>query len=123
VKTTEVNRDELLEVLKENREKHIAEYKSARKIWLKKAIKELRKVAKRAEQTKTLNNKSFMPLGELPKPISYVHSYDTMIARLEAEVKPTVELDDREFQSYWLDNWDWSGQFVGTTSLYGVGAP
>ena len=118
MKTTTVRTAELLEVLKENREKHIAEYKSARKIWLKKAIKELRKVADRAEKSKSLNSKSFNPLMELPKPVSYAKSYDTMIARLEAEVEETVELDDREFQAYWLDEWDWHGTFVGTTSLY-----
>lgn len=118
MKLTKVNTQELLEKQKENRVKHVAEYKKARKTWLKKAIKELRKVADRAEKTKTLNSKSFMPLAELPKPVSYAKSYDTMIARLEAEVEPTVELDEREFQAYWLDQWDWSPGFVGTTSLY-----
>lgn len=118
MKPTTVSTDELLEKLKANREKHIAEYKSARKIWLKQAIKELRKVADRAEKTKTLNNKSFSPLRSLPKPVSYAHSYDVMIARLEAEVNDQVELDERDFNAYWLDNWDWSGAFVGTTSLY-----
>lgn len=118
MKTTTVKTGDLLDVLLANRVKHIAEYKKARKIWLKEAIKRLRKVADKAEKDKRLNSASFMPLSDLPKPVSYAHSYDTMIARLEAEVNDTVELDDREFQSYWLDNWDWSGQFVGTTSLY-----
>ena len=118
MKTTTVSTSELLEKLQENRVKHITEYKKARKTWLKKAIKELRKVADKAEKTKSLNSKSFMPLAELPKPVSYAKSYDIMIARLNAEVNDQVELDDREFQSYWMDQWDWSGQFVGTTSLY-----
>ena len=41
-----------------------------------------------------------------------------MLSRLEAEVNDTVELDDREFASYWDDDWEWHGAFVGTTSLY-----
>lgn len=118
MKTTKVNTTDLLEKLRENRAKHVEEYRKARKTWLKKAIRQLRKVADRAEKDKRLNNASFNPLFNLPKPVSYAKSYDTMIARLEAEVEPTVELDEREFNSYWLDNWDWSGQFVGTTSLY-----
>ena len=71
MKTTTVSTSELLEKLQENRVKHITEYKKARKTWLKKAIKELRKVANKAEKSKSLNSKSFMPLAELPKPISY----------------------------------------------------
>jgi uncharacterized protein YigA (DUF484 family) len=118
VKTTEVSVAELLTKLQENREKHLAEYESARKIWLKKAIKELERVARKAKKTGKLNNRSFMPLAELPKPVSYVKSYDRMISRLEAEVNETVELDEREFASYWDDEWDWHGQFVGTTSIY-----
>lgn len=118
MKPTTVNTSELLEVLQENRKKHISEYKKARKTWLKQAVKQLRKVADKAEQDKKLNNDSFAPLQSLPKPVSYVRSYDVMIARLEAEVNERVELDERDFNAYWLDNWDWSGQFVGTTSLY-----
>ncbi len=118
MKPTTVRTATLLEKLRENRATHVTEYKKARKTWLKKAVKELRKVADRAEETKKLNGQSFSPLRELPKPISYVHSYDVMIARLEAEVNDTVDLDERDFNAYWLDNWDWSGAFVGTTSLY-----
>lgn len=118
MKTTTVRTTELLDVLQVNRKKHVAEFKKAKKTWLRKAIKELRKVADKAEKDQRLNDKSFNPLMSLPKPTSYARSYDVMIARLEAEVEDTVELDDREFQSYWLDQWDWSHQFVGTTSLY-----
>lgn len=118
MKPTTVTTDELIEKLKENRAKHEKEFKKARKIWLKRAIKQLRKIADRAEQGQRLTTESFNPLGKYPKPISYLESYDVMISRLEAEVGDTVELDDREFRSYWLDEWDWKGQFIGTTSLY-----
>ncbi len=118
MKPTTVSTSELLEKLQENRAKHVSEYKKARKAWLKKAIKELRRVADRAEKEKKLNNQSFNPLMKLPKPVSYARSYDVMIARLNAEVNDQVELDERDFNAYWLDNWEWSGAFVGTTSLY-----
>jgi len=118
VKPTEVKTTDLLDKLQENRTKHIKEYKKARRTWLKKAIRELRKVADRAEKDQKLNYQSFSPLNKLPKPTSYAKSYDVMIARLEAEVNDTVQLDERDFNAYWLDNWEWSGAFVGTTSLY-----
>ena len=118
MKPTKVRTIDLLLKLRENRTKHVEEYKKARKTWLKKAIKQLREVADQAEKDKKLNNDSFSPLRSLPKPTSYAKSYDVMIARLEAEVDDTVELDERDFNAYWLDNWDWSGAFVGTTSLY-----
>lgn len=113
-----MNRLDLIKKLKANRKKHKAEFISAKKKWIKKAVKELRKVADRAEKTNSLKAEAFQPLANLPKPSSYVESYNTAIARLEWDVRDTVELDEREFQSWVLDKWQWSGAFVGTTSLY-----
>jgi hypothetical protein len=114
---TKVNRTDLLEKLKENRDKHKKEYLSARKKWRKKATKALKKAYEKAEESKGEQIDEY-PLSGLPKPTHYLKSYDVMIARLTAEVEPTVELSDRDFQAYWMDEWTWTQQFVAATSLY-----
>jgi len=115
VETTKIKTADLLTTVQENRDKHKTEFEKALKKWRKTATKALRKAADKAEKDGDINQD---PLGGLPKPVHYLKSYDTVIRRLQMEVEKTVELDDREFQSWVLDQWQWSGAFVGTTSLY-----
>lgn len=113
---TKIKKSDLLEVLQENRAKHEKDYKSARKEWKKRCTKALRKALKRAESEKKVITLSLF--DNLPRPRSYIKEYDRVIRRLEMEVDDVVELDAREFQSWVLDEWNWHGEFVGTTSLY-----
>lgn len=112
---TKVKKSDLLETLRNNRAAHEKEFKSAKKTWLREAKKALRKAADNAENNDKID---FSPLSELPKPTHYLDSYDVMISRLEFEVEDEVELDEREFKAYVLDDWNWKNQFVGTTSIY-----
>lgn len=109
-----IDRNKLLETLRENRDRHEAEFKEARGKWVKKSAKALRKAAERAEKGDIEEH----PLANLPKPVSYVKSYDDAIARVEYDTRSEIELDDREFSAWVQDDWNWRGQFVGTTSLY-----
>lgn len=116
MKTTKIKKLDLLEILRENREKHAKEYKSAIKEWKKRCTKALRKALKKAENEERVIDLHLFQ--DLPRPTHYTKNYDVVIRRLELEVEMTVELDDQEFQSWVMDNWQWSGTFVGTTSLY-----
>jgi hypothetical protein len=111
----EMNREELLNDLRQNRSNHLEDVKKARKVWQKKATKALVKAAKKAQETGEINQ---YPTAELPMPTSYVKSYDDAIARVERDVRQTLFLDERTFAAWVLDNWSWSGGFVGTQSLY-----
>ncbi len=114
---TRVNRTTLLQKLEENREKHKKDFIEAKTAWENQATKALQKAAKRAEKGKiTLD-----PLGDLPKPQSYIESYDDAIARIEMDVRDEVELSDREFSAWVQDKWAWRGTFVANTSLYNNG--
>ena len=115
METTKIKTEELLTVLKDNRDDHETEFKEALKKWKKKATKALRKAADKAEKDGVITEN---PLAKLPKPVHYLNSYDVVIDRLYMEVEKTVELDDREFQAWVRNEWNWSGAFVGTTSLY-----
>lgn len=113
--TTKVKKDELLAKLKENRDHHKSEFEKAKATWKKRAAKALAKAAKKAADDGVID---MMPLRDLPKPKHYLDSYDLQIARLEYEVEDVVELTDREFQAWVLDDWDWQGAFAAGTSLY-----
>ena len=117
MKVTRINRDKLKDKLVENRTKHEAEFKEARAEWRKKVIKRYVKLLKQMEEKQDFTEAQ-SPCSELPKPQHYLNEYNTAIARLEVEEEEIVELDEQEFEAYWLDKWNWSRGFVGTTSLY-----
>lgn len=113
--TSNITKTELLEKLRTNREAHKEEYDKAHRAWKKKATKALAKAAKKAGDDGVI---TLLPLEDLPKPKHYLNSYDSVIARLEMEVNETVEVDEREFEAWVLNNWSWRGQFMAGTSLY-----
>jgi NOL1/NOP2/fmu family ribosome biogenesis protein len=103
----------LLNVLKENREKHLKDYNSASKIFIQDAIAKLQEMLKTAKTEKRIIHS----LG-LVEPKSYVDSYDTAIKMLEMSVEEVIELTQQEFTQYVEDNWNWKSQFVSTTAFY-----
>lgn len=110
-----VSKTALLEKLSDNLELHQADYKAARKEWVKRCTKALKKAAKQAEETGEIDT---APLQDLPKPVSFVKSYEDAIARLEMHLDTEVDLDDRQFAAWVQDNWDWRGAFIAQTSNY-----
>lgn len=110
-----INREKLLAVLDANRTTHKAEFEEAHAAWREAATAALQFAAKQAAEGGEVDT---APLRDLPKPISYVKSYDDAITRLEYDTRPEIELADREFSAWVQDDWNWRGQFAGTTSLY-----
>ena len=113
--TIRVDREEALQILEQNREKHEKQYKKDIETWVKKSTKALAKAAKKAKEEGWIDRDV---LSDLPKPQSYLNSYDSAIARLKADVRDEIELDDREFAAWYEDNWAWRGAFVATSSIY-----
>lgn len=117
METIKIDRDQLLDVLQENREKHRVEYEKAHKAWAKKIGKVMTKAEEMddpAEGWKYLQKK----MGELPKPVQYVKQYQSAIRKVEMDVRDEIELNDREFAAWVEDDWSWKGAFVAQTSLY-----
>lgn len=123
--TIRMKRDDLLAILKENRDKHESEYLEALAGWGDKALAALtaaKKAAKEAVRENTPGDIRTDPLKDLPKPTNYIKSYDDAIARIEHDIRPEVELDDRQFSAWVQDDWQWRGAFIGTASLYNNGS-
>jgi hypothetical protein len=108
-----VNKAQLLETLKKNREKHSADYAEAYDAYVGEAIKKMKVNLKIAKTDK----KIVQHLG-LVVPQNYTDSYDEIIGMLEMDTTELVELDSKEYSSYVLDKWDWRGQFAASASLY-----
>ena len=87
-----LKKEALLEVLKKNKEKHIAEYQEAKKNWKVKAK------ARLGELLIELEEKEELPHPGLAKPISYEKDYTTAISMLEFSVDDTIELTQGEFR-------------------------
>lgn len=116
MRSVKLNKDELLKIVRENKEKHIKEYAESvedyRAAVLKISTANL-KIAKTGEVEK------FGQIKSVPsKPVSYEDSYTRAIRMLELSVEDTIELEDDIFNQLVLDEWTWKHQFVASASLY-----
>jgi len=113
MKTVRVEKSKLLNVILVNKAKHVAEYISARKIFIDDAIEKLQSMLDAARG----HGKIIQSLG-LIEPQCYVSEYDTVIKMLEMGVDEYIELTQQEFQQYVEDKWQWRNQFLASTSVY-----
>jgi len=114
--TTTVEVLRLRETLESNRKKHWTEYRAARALWEEKVVARLREVL--GESLEGNFDSVQMPISDLPKPESFIKSYDTALKRLDWEVESHVDLDETEFANYVLDDWSWRNRWVANTSSY-----
>ena len=116
MKTVKIKREELLAVIRENKEKHIAEYIESVEDF-KKAVVVITK-----NNLKLVNTGDLTNIGKvktLPAtPSSYEQSYIRAIRMLELSVEDIIELDDTTFNQLVLDEWGWKSNFQSYGSLY-----
>lgn len=111
-----VNRLAMLEIVKTNKEKHIAAFVEAVTDYKKLAIEISKKNLKIA---KTGDLDKFPQIKYLPaKPTSYESSYTRAIRMLEMSVDEVIEVDENTFNQIVLDEWVWKQSFVTTNSTY-----
>ena len=99
-----INREELLERLRENRERHEKTYQLALASWREDLAALLKKldVSEATEFPAKLNRMS----GKCPK--SHVKEYDRVIDMFEMSVSETIELDGSNFDKFCRDEWSWT---------------
>lgn len=108
-----VDKLQLLEILRKNREKHVAEFKAARAGYVEQSIKALA-----AELGKARDGQPFTLRIDLVKPKTYAFQYDQVIGMLELTRDEAVDMTLADYRSLVLDKWDWSGQFKSSTERY-----
>lgn len=117
-----VRRDELLSVLRQNRERHVRDYHAAcvgyREVALRRieeGFQEARGVVNRLKdgQTVAVNFR----IG-LSAPVSYEKAYDQIIRMMEMSVDAEIDLTAGQFACFVMDDWEWKEEWASSNALY-----
>ena len=107
------DKDRLLELLRENRDKHAAIVEEARAGYLKMAEAKLR------EKLDALLKGSLTSVSvHLHPPKDHTKDYDVIIRQLELSKETEIELDTSEFRTLVMDEWGWARDFYAVNAGY-----
>ena len=116
MRNVKLNKVELLDIVRKNKDKHVADYKESVQDYCAAALKIAQanlKLAKTGEMSK-IGDMQDMPR----EPSSYEASYTRAIRMLELSVDEVIELDETTFNQLVLDEWQWKQTFTQTSMLY-----
>ena len=112
-----INKAKLLEILRENKAKHVEVFEEAMRGWRQHALEAL------AEREKLLRS-GRLPKAitiSLPAPENHAKDYDRVIGMLELHLGETFTLPEQEYSWYVDDNWDWKRRWTTSNSGYAAG--
>lgn len=112
-----VNKEQLIDKLKENRAKHRGIFLEATDAYRKMAIAELDKSLELAKAGKKIRRSI-----DLMEPSDHTKDYDRAIGMLEMSQDTDIQLSERDYNSYVLDDWAWRQQFLYSNSSYSATA-
>lgn len=115
--TVTVKKDELLEIVRKNREAHRKIFLEAVDGFRAKAVEMLEQRLTDAKAGRRINIRI-----SLPTPVDQTREYDRAIKMLEMSVDGQVQLTQTEFAQYVMDDWSWKKQFSATNKMYSVTA-
>jgi len=116
MRDVKVNRDDLLDIVRANKEKHIADYKES-VIDFTKGVLKIAQENLRLAQTGDVAE--IAKIRSTPQvPVSFADSYTRAIRMLELSVEETIEVDATTFNQLVLDEWQWKQQFAAMSSTY-----
>ena len=116
MRSVKMNKLELLDIVRQNKEKHVAEFAESVEDF-KKAV--LKITADNVKLAKTGDLEKIASIKSVPhRPTSYEDNYTRAIRMLELSVDDTIELEDDVFNQLVLDEWHWKNQFVASNALY-----
>ncbi len=108
-----VKRDELLGVLRKNREAHRDTFLKAMGVYRGRAIEALESMITDAKEGKKILRK----IG-LVEPTDQTKAYDCVIRMTEMSVDEHLVLSERHFANYVMDEWAWTESFKMSTADY-----
>lgn len=115
MKEVEVSTNSVLEIIKENRIKHIEQRKAAlecrRNAWMDRLTSCIEKIN---------DDPNFQPPVSImiDMPLDHTKAYDRAISMLEMSVNETITLSEREFNQYVRDEWEWKDNFAQLCASY-----
>lgn len=121
MKNITVNKANLLNTLRTNRDAHRAEYEAAVEIYKRRFVEEAEKFAAEALRRVT-QGLPFLDFVWLPVPEEHTDDYDRVIQLMEWELADEVELSEGDFRQYVLNEWGWMTSFASNTRSYSLGS-
>lgn len=116
MRTVKLDKNELLKIVRENKEKHVSAFNEAvadYKVAVKKLCNENYDLAHTGELSQL---EKIRPMPTLP--VSYEDNYSRAIRMLELSVDSVIELEDQIFNQLVLDEWSWKRGFSASAALY-----
>lgn len=113
MKTIKISKKKLLHQIQKNLQEHKFIYNEAMESWQTKVRLALADALEQArKETK------FITDLELMEPECHIDEYENIIERINWHEEDIIELDQREFNQFILDKWDWQYSFLTTASSY-----
>lgn len=113
MQTITVNKAKLLTTLQENRNAHRNLFLTAQVIFRDKVIQTLDRHLEEARAGGQI--KLWI---HLPEPEDHTASFDQAIAMVQWAEGDTIDLTEKDFQRYVLNNWEWQQSFAANTQSY-----
>jgi hypothetical protein len=111
-----VDKNELLTIIRQNRDNHRATFEKAVKVYTDHLISWHRQQEKRLLKGETAER-----FISFPVPEEHTDDYDTLISMLEMHRLDQIDLEFTEYNNYVRDNWRWSASFTANTASYTTG--
>jgi hypothetical protein len=108
-----IHRDDLVQILKDNRARHAETYQEAVRAYTARRIKLLKE-----EEARLREGDIEAHFVALPRPEQHIGDYDTVIDMMERNLSQDVVLEFEEYQHMVMDRWHWSGAFAANTVSY-----
>lgn len=108
-----VNKSELLEALKKNKENHKKLFDEAQENFRKRIIEEL---DRRLADAKA--DRSVQLYIDLPEPEDHTKDYERVIKMVEMSQDEILEISREDFAQYVMDDWAWRRAWVANTLSY-----
>lgn len=115
MKQVRVEKAKLLAILRKNRSEHREIFIQAQKTFRVVAIKALDEQLKAARKGRPF---VLSRLTALEAPQDHTENYDRSIQMLEMSVDEHILIDEREFQNYVQDKWQWSREWASNNMRY-----
>ena len=115
MKIVRIGKNELVNKLRENREKHHEHVKKAEKGYLKAVKEDLEQLLQIVNDGKIPN---FRSLYKLQQPINKIEEYDIALQMLDMSTDDIIELTQDDFKKYVLDKWDWTADLIASNTKY-----
>jgi hypothetical protein len=108
----EVKKEELLTILRANRDKHRQVFNAALEGWRNQAFHELSRLHDKLKAGKLPNLYVELSLPD------HTRDYDRVITMVTMDIGTTFELSEADAKAYIMDDWSWKRQFLDSSNTY-----